>query len=83
MITKNLHERFRWPSDQVLLMSLGVVARPDLQRGNAFTSALMLPADAARADALLMIESKGKMVRSAIPNLPVTRRPNAYNSGRY
>jgi hypothetical protein len=83
MITKNLHERFRWPSDQVLLLSLGVVARPDLQRGNAFTSALMLPADAARADALLMIESKGKMVRSAIPNQPVTRRPNAYNSGRY
>ena len=28
MTMSNLHERFRWPTDKVLLLSMGVVATP-------------------------------------------------------
>lgn len=82
MITHNLHERFRWPVDQVLLLSLGVVATPDLRRGNTITSALLLPSDPARADALLFVESKGQVTPPG-PATPVARGPAAHPSGRY
>lgn len=54
-----LHERFRWPTDQVLLLSMGVVATPAPEKSNALTTALPLFKSAPRADALLMVESRG------------------------
>ena len=60
----NLHERFRWPSSHVLLLSMGMVATPGPEQGNSFTS--MLPSamkSPPRADALLFVEA----VNSAIP----------------
>ena len=69
LVSWRLHERFRWPSDQVLLLSCGVVAAPAAQVNNTLlggnTPALfglnrILPASASqRTDALLMIEYKG------------------------
>ncbi len=62
-----LHERFRWPADQVLLLSCGVVAAP---QGTPTTSLFgqgssligldrIISTGGDRADALLMIEHRG------------------------
>lgn len=59
VVSWRLHERFRWPSDQVLLLSCGVVASPTGEK----VSPLGIPGLAmgpGRADALLFIESHGK-----------------------
>lgn len=59
----NLHERFRWPSDKVLLLSMGVVATPGPSKDNpitdAVTGAVPLLKTPPRADALLFVESAG------------------------
>lgn len=52
-----LHERFRWPSDQVLLLSCGVVAAPGPEPNGLFGITKMLDTSSPRADALLFIES--------------------------
>ncbi len=54
-----VHERFRWPTDQVLLLSIGVVATPGPEKSNLLTDVLPLPKSAPRADALLLVESSG------------------------
>jgi hypothetical protein len=70
LVSWRLHERFRWPSDQVLLLSCGVVAAPaasqvnnTLLGGNAptlFGLNRILPTSASqRTDALMMIEYRG------------------------
>ncbi len=61
----NLHERFHWPTDKVLLLSMGVVATPGPSKDNPFTDAVtdavpMLKSPP-RADALLFVESAGIM----------------------
>jgi len=73
----HIRERFRWPTDQVLLLSMGVIASPDGARGgNAITNALSLGSSPPRSDALLLIESKGRIVRSAATT-PVAPRASA------
>jgi hypothetical protein len=66
-----IHERFRWPTTQVLLLSCGVVAAP----GNTRTTTLGLPinltAAPPRADALLLFDWRG----AADP--PMASRPQA------
>ncbi len=52
-----LAERFRWPADEVLLLSCGVVATP-APGGGGPLSLLNPLAAAGRADALLMIEHR-------------------------
>jgi len=81
-----VHERFRWPTDQVLLLSMGVVATPGPTKPNVLTDALPLPKSAPRADALLFVESKGPVS----PNLPggvapsaTASRPDQTFHGRY
>jgi hypothetical protein len=63
MTASNLHERFRWPTDKVLLLSLGVVATPGPTKDNPITDAVTdtLPMfkSPPRADALLFVESAG------------------------
>lgn len=62
-----LHERFRWPADEVLVLSCGVVAAPMGSPSNSLlgqgTSLLgldrILPSGGDRADALLVIEYRG------------------------
>jgi hypothetical protein len=53
-----MHERFRWPTNQVLLLSIGVVATPGPEKAG-ITDMLPLPKGAPRADALLLVESTG------------------------
>lgn len=64
MTSWRLHERFRWPSDMVLLLSAGVVAVPDAGKTTAMTLPNLFDSGPARADALLFLESKG------VPKLP-------------
>ncbi|MCE9548525.1 MAG: hypothetical protein K8T25_23870 [Planctomycetia bacterium] len=52
-----LQERFRWPVDKVLLVSLGVVPAPMPGARSAFS--LSLTSSPTRADVLLLVESKG------------------------
>lgn len=86
MTMANLHERFRWPADQVLLLSMGMVATPGPERGNAFTE--MLPKalkSPPRADALLFLEVRDARSPSAAPGAGVSTasRPAATFTGRY
>jgi hypothetical protein len=81
----NLHERFRWPTDQVLLLSMGVIGTPGPTKENALTSAIPMLKSAARADALVFIEAKGSVLPPAAPNAPVStanRNPASFH-GRY
>lgn len=56
-----LHERFRWPADEVLLISCGVVASPGPERGAGVSIPPVLSQTPARADALVFVESKGRV----------------------
>lgn len=78
MVSWRLHERFRWPTEQVLLLSCGVVATPTAERpGFPLPSFL---GETNRADALVFIEWKGKAeqvlvdpTRTAVDNAPNSR----------
>lgn len=87
MVSWRLHERFRWPSDQVLLISCGVVARP--QAGVTGTApqipglSNLLPGRPPRADGLMFVEFKGD-AKTGAGNPVTTAQPAAVDSrGRY
>lgn len=86
MTMANVHERFRWPADQVLLLSLGVVPPPGPSKtGNALTKMIPGMNGPPRADGLLFIEVKGTAIPSSSPGAPVSTamgRPGSF-SGRY
>jgi hypothetical protein len=78
-----LHERFRWPTDQVLLISLGVVASPTPAAGNTLNLALPLTGnDGSRADLLVFVESKGKSGLHAAGQTGEVREASNFR-GRY
>jgi hypothetical protein len=60
MSSWQLHERFRWPTDQVLVLSRGVVAAPAPAKPNMLGIPNPFAGDPSRADALLFISSAGK-----------------------
>lgn len=62
LVSWRFQERFRWPADQVLLLSCGVVASPAGNNGGGSPLALFgaLGQAGERADALLMVECRGK-----------------------
>ncbi|MEX2307017.1 MAG: hypothetical protein WD738_05465 [Pirellulales bacterium] len=88
MTMSNLHERFRWPTDKVLLLSMGVVATPGPTKDNPITDAMneAMPIlkSPPRADALLFVESAGVVAPS--PEPPTARAASAPQQsfqGRY
>lgn len=85
LTSATIHERFRWPADQVLLLSLGVIAPPTMDKGNQFLN--MIPGVNAppRADGLMFIEVKGTAAPSSVPgSVPATAsRPSTGFTGRY
>ena len=86
MTMVQLHERFRWPTDKVLLLSMGVVATPGPQKTNLITDTLQLGTKAPRADALLFVEHKGPIAPSLPgggPPVSTATRPNQTFHGRY
>ncbi|MBA2115873.1 hypothetical protein [Bremerella alba] len=86
MVSWRLHERFRWPSDQVLLISCGVVARPQSGISSAAqipSLSSFIPTGPPRADGLMFVEFKGAAKTGAGAPVP-TAQPNAVDSrGRY
>jgi hypothetical protein len=65
-----LDERIRWPADQVLLLSCGVVANPAADAGGPLALVNPFGASKSRADALLMIEYRPKPAElSSIPGV--------------
>ncbi|HEX5102650.1 MAG TPA: hypothetical protein VFV87_02490, partial [Pirellulaceae bacterium] len=60
VVSWRLNERFRWPADQVLLLSCGVIANP-AGGGAGPLAPLLTPIVGAsnRADALLFVEHRG------------------------
>jgi len=58
MTTSVMHERFRWPADHILLLSVGMVAAPGPPKPNPIATALALPKSPSRADSLLFVECK-------------------------
>ena len=66
MVSWRLHERFRWPANEVLLISAGVVATPETGRATAPT---FVPnpfkLGAPRADGLMFVDYLGPTVTAA------------------
>lgn len=85
----NIHERFHWPMEHVLLLSMGVVATPAPTKDNPLTdtinSALPMFKTPPRADALLFIESRGQVTPSHNPAAPIqtATAPHKAFQGRY
>lgn len=55
-----VHEQFRWPTNQVLLVSCGMTATPQMDRASAGLLPGLLQGRPGRADAILMLELNGK-----------------------
>ena len=72
MISSRLHERFRWPADQVLLISLGVGPTPVSPPPNSLGIKLPMISPATRADLLVFVDNKGK----------VSSQPSAISPGQ-
>jgi hypothetical protein len=82
----NLHERFRWPVDKVLLLSMGVVATPAPGKDNLITTAIPMLKTPPRADAILLVESKGTIAHApptAEAGPATATRPTQTYLGRY
>ena len=86
VVSWRLHERFRWPSDTVLLLSCGVVASPERASSSVPLMNMLTGTTAGRADALLFIEYRGR----ASDNLTTSQvapqvaiQPGGANRGRY
>ncbi len=69
LISWRLHERFRWPSDQVLLLSCGVVAdpKPETSGGSGMFGLRPRRKQTNRSDALLLIEYRGPATEANLP----------------
>ncbi len=95
LVSWRLHERFRWPSDQVLLLSCGVVAAPAGQVNNTLLSGnpptifglnKILPAPTGqRTDALFLIEYRGPVSTQlnqpqGAPSGPAVSNTNSANA---
>lgn len=88
MTSSNLHERFRWPTDKVLLLSMGVVAAPGPTKDNPVTDAVMdavpILKSPPRADALLFVESVGATAPAPTPTAARSASlPTQTFQGRY
>jgi len=85
VVSWRLKERFRWPSEMVLVLSCGVVASPERSAATIplFNMNTLTGTTAGRADALMFIEFRGK-VNENLPSTPqVADRTGAANRGRY
>lgn len=80
MCQYRLHERFRWPAEQVLLVGLGMVATP--VPTDPTTLQTLTFSGPARADMLIFLESKGKLGQAPSAIGTAQRDPNLYR-GRY
>ena len=66
LVSWRLHERFRWPTNQVLLLSCGVIASPGPDRQTPLGIPNLFARGGSRADALLFVESLGKASQALV-----------------
>ena len=89
VVSWRLQERFRWPTEQVLLLSCGVVAAPTPERlgplGIPLPSlpGVPLPTSSGRADAILFVECKGKASQQLMEAKRDPRDGSPKYNGRY
>jgi len=81
MASYRMHERFRWPTDLVLVVSAGVGPTPGPKKPNPLGIKIPFTDTVPRADAVLFIEYKGKASQNLLGNTVSPTQPN-YN-GRY
>lgn len=81
MASWRLSERFRWPTNEVLLLSCGVVASPEPSGSGMLSFLSPLGMSTGRADALLMIDHRppnaATLASATPPPLPVAAKPTA------
>ncbi|MFK7766294.1 MAG: hypothetical protein AB8B55_03550 [Mariniblastus sp.] len=75
LVSWRLHERFRWPNDQVLLLSCGVVATPEPDSRSGGIRLPGLGKKSKRADALMFIEYRGPATGAMIPQTAAALAP--------
>jgi hypothetical protein len=80
-----LHERFRWPAEQVLIVGLGVVPPPVPTDPHPLLAGIPMLNSVPRADLLVFIESKGKATQPATETTPplTSQRDTKTYRGRY
>ena len=83
IVSWRLHERFRWPTDTVLLLSCGVVASPSDVPTTSRPLPRLMGSTPNRADALLFIECQGNASPALVETLRSAERRDAPGRGRY
>jgi hypothetical protein len=86
VVSWRLHERFRWPANQVLMLGCGVVAAPSPERMGPFglpIPTIPLTDSGGRADALLFVETKGKASQTLLEARRDNRQATPAFNGRY
>ncbi|WP_254512224.1 hypothetical protein [Anatilimnocola floriformis] len=88
VVSWRLTERFRWPTDQVLLLSCGVIASPTGEAGGALSLLKKIDTRAtngSRSDALVFVEFKRNTpgAAEAIKKADATISTNPVSRGRY
>ncbi|MFO7906600.1 MAG: hypothetical protein R6U98_28345 [Pirellulaceae bacterium] len=80
VVSWRLHERFRWPTSQVLLLSCGVVASPGPERAATFGFPNPFAGGGRRANALMLVESGGKASQALLPGQVTTETSGGGNA---
>ncbi len=78
----HLHERFRWPTNEVLLISRGLVATPGPAAAKG-TIRRIFDGKAPRAEALLFLESRHEIKSASGVTTTASRTDSANYRGRY
>ncbi|MHB0955276.1 MAG: hypothetical protein ACYC6N_09055 [Pirellulaceae bacterium] len=81
LVSWRLHERFRWSSNQVLLLSCGVIASAGPNHQTTLGIPNPFSRGGGRADALLFVESLGKASQALIPSTITTAGSEALQPG--
>lgn len=87
IVSWRLTERFRWPADQVLLLSCGVVASPTGDSAGALSFLKPLDGRGSRSDALVFVDFARRLptgtVDRALNNAAGSVSTNPVSRGRY
>ncbi len=83
LVSWRLHERFRWPAENVLLLSCGVVATPTEGQATSRPLPILSGVLPQRADALLFLESKGTASQAMVEASRTAERVDTVSRGRY
>jgi hypothetical protein len=82
-IAARLHERFHWPADQVLLISLGVVPTPVPPSPGVWGVKVPLLSTGNRADLLVFVKSEGKVAAGASALPATAAQPGVLPASKY